>query len=103
MDIEFEYERLLNALSAHQPGTKEYSDILAQSKKAHEMVLMQQAQLHKEKCELAKTSPKGPLGLNRDLIATIAGNLVGMTMIMLFEQNHVFRTKALSFLPKIRN
>ena len=103
MDIEFEYERLLNALSAHQPGTKEYSEILAQSKKVHEMVLMQQAQLHKEKCELAKTSSKGPFGVSRDLYATSFGKLVGMTMIMVFEQNHVFRTKALSYLPKIRD
>lgn len=44
-----------------------------------------------------------PSGVSRDTIVIVAGNILGIVLIVFAEQNHVVVSKALSFILKPKN
>lgn len=43
-----------------------------------------------------------PGRVSPDTIATVAGNLLGILVIVAYEQHHVMTSKALGFVPKVK-
>lgn len=78
-------ERLLFEMDAKGPDTQEYTDMMEH--------LVKLANIRKE---------ERPGKVSVDTIALVAGNLLGILVIVAYEQKHVMVSKGLSFLLKPR-
>lgn len=83
--IEKDLEDVLSVLSSHQPDTEEYSKLLTTAERLHKMLDYQ-----------------SPSPVSRDVVATIAANLLGILLIIKHEDVNVITSKALGFVIKIR-
>jgi len=80
-----ESERVLSLMTALSPATAEYAAMATQYDKL---------------CEAESRKKERRVSL--DTIAIIAANLVGIVLIMHYEQVHVLSSKAVSFVPKLK-
>jgi hypothetical protein len=85
-ELDLVIAKIFFELRNHSPETEEYADITDQLSK-----------LMKLKSELESSTK-----VSAETLATIAGNLAGILMILQFEKVHVVTTKALSFVMKLR-
>ena len=84
-NLEKEIDRVLQEASYLDPHSKEYSEIAENVEK-----------LYKAKsCEKSRN-------VSPDTIAVVAGNLLGIALILGYEQTHVITSKALGFVLKGR-
>jgi hypothetical protein len=84
-DLEIAIARLHMFLAKNDPDTEEYAAIADNLVKLHNL----------------KEAEKLPM-LSPDTIATIAAHLIGVVMILKYEQANVFASKAAQFLVKLR-
>lgn len=77
--------KLLTQMNKTEPGTKEYSVMVDQLER-----------LNRAKVE--ETKPR----VNSDTWAIVAGNLLGILIIVAYEQKHVMVSKGLGFVMKPR-
>jgi tRNA(Glu) U13 pseudouridine synthase TruD len=86
---ETEYDRpirrVLREMETVEPKSKEFNDLTDRLQKLQKM-----------------RSDDRPDPINRNTILQVAAHLVGMTMIIHYEQLGVITTKALSFVPKAK-
>jgi hypothetical protein len=78
-------ERILEKMMREPVGTDEYSKMLGQLE-----------QLYKIKGQETRET------VSRDTLALIAGNLMGILLIVIYEQKHVMRSKGLSQIMRPR-
>lgn len=78
-------ERLLTQMNKVEPGSKEYSVMVDQLDKLNRM-------------KLDESKPR----INSDTWAIVAGNLLGILVIVAYEQKHVMVSKGLGFVMKPR-
>jgi hypothetical protein len=82
-------QKVIDALEARllmtQPETDEYPKMVEQLTKLHKL-----------------NESNSPKRLSPDVVATIAGNLAGILMILSYERANVVTSKALSFVLKLR-
>lgn len=76
-------QRLLTDLAVYDPTDKEY-----------ETILNRLEALDKLSNKRAKVSP--------DTIAIVLGNLLGIVVIVAYEQKHVFASRASNFIMKVK-
>lgn len=77
--------RVLTAMEDQEPASKEYNDLL----RVYERLT-------------AVSKPKRqPVSMNT--VMTVGGQLVGVFLIIAYEQKHVWTSKASSMLPKIKD
>lgn len=82
--LEMEIESVLEQLSAYSPESEQYSEILANLER------------------LYKISENKTSGVSPDTIAMIAGNLLGIALILGYEKTNIITSKALGFVLKGR-
>lgn len=78
-------ELALAELKQHDPDTEEYATILTQIERL-----------------FALDAPDKRDKVSKDGLVAVGGNLLGIGMILSWEQVHVITSKALGFVPKIR-
>ena len=83
-DLEFAIDNAFQALRGHAVGDKEYVVVLSQIVKLHEL----------------KQNEK-PKRVSPDTLALITANLVGIIMIIAYENAHVITSKALNTVPRL--
>lgn len=84
-NLEKEIDRVLAEASFMDPKSKEYADIADNVER-----------LYKAKSFEKSTS------ISPDTLAVVAGNLLGIALILGYEQSHVITSKALGFVLKGR-
>lgn len=82
--LEEEIKKVYEELSAYSPGTKEYSEVLDNLER------------------LYKVSENKTKSISPDTIAMIAGNLLGIGLILGYEKTNIITSKALGFVLKGR-
>lgn len=81
--LEEALDRALNQLNNQAVGSKEYGEILDRVAKLHKM-----------------KEDENPKSVSKDTQAMIAANLLGILLIISYEQAHVITSKALPFVTK---
>lgn len=89
--LEKELELAIASLSGHQPNTKEYSTVLANIERLHEMMIKQ------ERTNNRKTS-----SVSKDVLVGAGANLVAIAMIIRHEHLNIIASKALNFVGRTR-
>lgn len=82
-ELEKALDRALVQLANQEVGSKEYGEILDRVSKLHKM-----------------KEDETPKSVSKDTQAMIAANLLGILLIISYEQAHVMTTKALPFVTK---
>lgn len=82
--LEMEIKKVYMELSEYAPGTEEYSEVLANLER------------------LYKVSENQTKSISPDTIAMIAGNLLGLGLILGYEKTNIITSKALGFVLKGR-
>lgn len=77
-------ERLFSKLEDHEPDSPEYSDTLEKLERLHKL----------------RTPQKD--AVSKDALIAVAGNLLGIGMILSYERVHIVTSKALSLIVKSR-
>jgi len=83
--IDDEIDRAVHEMKNHQVDSKEYQAILGNVTKLYEM-----------------KGKETSFFVSKDTLATIAGNLLGILMIIVYESENVIKSKALGFVIKAR-
>jgi hypothetical protein len=78
--------KVLTDMNQYGPDSKEYSELVDHLERLMEM---------KAKERQSRISP--------DTMAIVAGNLLGILIIVAYEQKHVIRTSGMNFVMKVRN
>jgi hypothetical protein len=94
--LEVEEDRLLEKLKDLDPDSDEYDAIIGH------VETLQKCKLEESKIELEKSKVKHGRRISKDTIAIIAGNLLGIGLILGFEKANIITTKALGFILKGR-
>lgn len=78
-------ERILLEMAKHDPSSREYSAMLGHFERV---------------ITLRRKDERKRIDYNTVLL--VAGNLLGILVIVAYEQKHVFTSKGLGFIPKFR-
>jgi hypothetical protein len=89
--LEKELELAIASLSGYQPNTKEYSTVLANIERLHEMMMKQE-----------RTNNRKSSSVSKDALVGAGANLVGIAMILKHEWAHPVTSKALGFVGRLR-
>lgn len=76
-------DRVLTEMEEHGPDSPEYSNLLSYLER---LIALKRGNLN------SRVSP--------DMMATVAGNLLGILVIVAYEQKHVMSSKGLGFILK---
>ena len=79
---ETEKERVYRHMKALDPSSREYTELL---------------EVYEKLCEIERSDK-----VSKDTLATIAANLLGIGLILKYEELHVISTKALNFVIRGR-
>lgn len=83
--LDKEIDNILDWMASMKPGTDEYAKLANQLEK-----------LYKIKCEGKKD------GIKPDTIVVVAANLLGILLILTYEEENIITSKALGFILKGR-
>lgn len=104
--IDAELDRILEAMSKVPTDSENYGTLLKRAENLLDMELSIRDSERKWKIESANRqaadNARGWMGVSKDVLASVAGHLFGLGAIILYETNHVWRTRALAYLPKIK-
>jgi hypothetical protein len=79
-------ERILSDMNTYGPDSEEYPNLVSQL----------------ERLILLRSQPRRMGKVNPDVMAIVVGNLVGILIIVMYEQRHVVTSRGLGFVLKAR-